>query len=269
MAFDLSFLSSSGTHIEMLTVYSSDVTPPSNHICHPGTRKFERFFYVTQGTIIFTLTDGRIIEADAGSIVYLPYDCIYESRWAEKELGGYITINFIQHDQNGEIICFDDQISLLIRDKGARFLRCFADILQFWQSDSLNAPLKCYSQFWGILYDMSVHLERRSIRSANQVIYPGVLYLENNFLSDFTVEDLAQMCAVSVCTFRRLFHQLKGTSPITYRNRLRMEKAKMLLQSGEYSVTDVSRIVQCANIYYFSRMFKQHFGIAPSECCPK
>lgn len=269
MAFDLSFLISGSTHIEMLTVYASDVTPPSNHICRPGTRKFERFFYVTRGKIVFTLPKGNIIEADAGTIVYLPYDCIYESYWAENESGGYITINFIQHDQTGNIICFGDDICLLIRDKGARFLRCFADILQFWQSDSFNAPLKCYSQFWEILYDISVHLERRSIRSASQVIYPGVLHLENNYLSDFTVEDLAQMCAVSVCTFRRLFHQLKGVSPITYRNRLRMEKAKMLLQSGEYSVTDVSRIVQCANIYYFSRMFKQHFGIAPSECCPK
>ena len=269
MAFDLSFLSNSGTHIEMLTVYSSPVTPPSNHICRAGTRKYERFFYVTQGKIVFLLTDGRIVEADAGSIVYLPYDCLYESGWEEDEPGNYITINFIQHNRDGEIICFGDELCLLVRDKGERFLHCFGDMLQFWQSDSLNAPLKCYSQFWGILYDISIYLEKRSIRSANKVIYPGVLYLENNFLSDFTVDDLAQMCAVSVCTFRRLFHQLKGVSPITYRNRLRMEKAKMLLHSGEYSVSEVSRIVQCANIYYFSRMFKQHFGIAPSECCPK
>lgn len=269
MAFDLSFLKNGSTRMEIQTVYSSAVAPPSAHICRQGTKKFERFFYVTRGRIVFRLDDGSVLEADAGNIVYLPYDCSYESHWAENEPGGYITVNFIQHDSTGHIACFGDEICLLIRDKGESFLHSFVEILQCWQSDSLNATLKCYSLLWGILYDVSVYLERRSIRSASQAIYPGVLYLENNYLSDFSVDDLAQMCAVSVCTFRRLFRQLKGVSPITYRNALRMEKAKMLLQSGEYSVTDVSRIVQCANIYYFSRMFKEHYGIAPSEICPK
>lgn len=269
MGFDLSYLKSDGTHLFLMAVCSATVIPPSSHICRLGAKKYERLFYITQGKTAFHLSNGDTLRAEAGDIVYLPYDCTYESHWEENTLGGYITIIFLQRDSTGNIITFGDTINLLLHDKQQNFLHTFTEILQCWQSDSLNATLKCYSFLWGIIYDISVHLERQSIQSTSQTIYPGIVYMENNYLSDFTVEDLAKMCAVSVCTFRRLFRQIKGVSPITYRNRLRMGKAKMLLQSGEYSVSDVSRIVKCANIYYFSRMFKEHFGIAPSQVYPK
>ncbi len=267
MGFDLSYLKNSPTAIEILTVYRSPVTPPSHHICRPDDKPYERFFYVTRGNTVFTFPDGRTLEVAAGGIVYLPSDCSYTSYWTEP--GEFITINFIQRDTGGTFTSFGDGLCLLVQDRKQTFLHAFLEILQCWQSDSLNPQLKCHSMFWGILYDISIYLQKRSIRHASREIYEGVLYLENNYLSDVTVEQLAQLCAVSVSTFRRLFRQLKGVSPITYRNQLRMEKAKMLLQSGEYSVTDVSELVKCANIYYFSRMFKQHYGIAPSEICPK
>ena len=79
----------------------------------------------------------------------------------------------------------------------------------------------------------------KSIKSKNNVIYKGILYLENHYLEDITVEQLADMCHTSEGNFRRLFKKYKNMPPISYRNYLRMKKALMLLNSKEYSIVEV------------------------------
>lgn len=61
----------------------------------------------------------------------------------------------------------------------------------------------------------------------------------------------------------RLFHRTLGVTPLQFLARLRMEKAASLLADGRHTVGGVARQVGFDDPYYFSRLFKSHFGQSP------
>ncbi len=73
---------------------------------------------------------------------------------------------------------------------------------------------------------------------------------------------------MSLTSFRRQFKAVTGTSPVKYKNNLRMEKAMSLLKTGEYSVTEAGINVGCPDIYYFTKIFKNTFNENPSHFIP-
>lgn len=65
---------------------------------------------------------------------------------------------------------------------------------------------------------------------------------------------------------RRIFKQKTGCTPNVYLNRLRIEKAKELLDgTGEYNVKQTAAACGFNDQYYFSRMFKKQTGISPAR----
>ena len=75
----------------------------------------------------------------------------------------------------------------------------------------------------------------------------------------------ADMCYMSEVNFRRLFREHTGKSPIEYRNDLRLEKARALIQSGEYNVSESAEEVGFLNLSFFIRLYKKRFGCTPKS----
>jgi AraC-like DNA-binding protein len=95
-------------------------------------------------------------------------------------------------------------------------------------------------------------------------IMPIVALLQTNPARDYSVEDLAEMAELSPSRFRVLFKEYTGQSVVRYQNLLRINKAKDLLLSGEYTVTEAAVEVGIVDVYYFSRLFKKLTGFNPS-----
>ena len=89
-------------------------------------------------------------------------------------------------------------------------------------------------------------------------------YMTENHTRSITLGELAEYAHVSASYLGSIFRSVTGRSPIDYLIEIRINRAKNLLRDG-YSVTDTSRLVGFNDIYYFSRMFKKHEGISPSD----
>lgn len=96
-------------------------------------------------------------------------------------------------------------------------------------------------------------------------IQPAIEYIENNYSRNTDIGFLSSLCYMSQAHFFRLFKKEKGMSPIEYRNKLRLERAKALLSENECSVSEVAEILGFESVYYFSRFFKKCTGSPPSE----
>jgi YesN/AraC family two-component response regulator len=46
---------------------------------------------------------------------------------------------------------------------------------------------------------------------------------------------------------------------------VRVKRAAQLIESGEYTISQVTYMVGCNDPHYFSRIFKQRFGLTPTE----
>jgi len=90
-------------------------------------------------------------------------------------------------------------------------------------------------------------------------------FIEMHFMENIAVEQLARREFLSVSRYRSLFREVMHQSPKEYIISLRMQFACQLLANTEESIADIARSAGYEDQRYFARLFRQRFGISPSE----
>lgn len=83
--------------------------------------------------------------------------------------------------------------------------------------------------------------------------------------SDVCIEDVAQKFGMSSKHFRTLFKSAYNSSPSQYLISLRLQAASKLLSETNMTVGEISEECGFCDVYYFSKLFKTRFGLAPTE----
>ena len=76
---------------------------------------------------------------------------------------------------------------------------------------------------------------------------------------------LADTMAMSRSNLQRKIKGLTGTVPTEYIRLIRLKTAAKLLKNGEYRINEVCYLTGFSNMSYFSRRFKQQFGMLPKD----
>lgn len=82
---------------------------------------------------------------------------------------------------------------------------------------------------------------------------------------DLVVDDLVQELAVSRSVFFKKLKTLTGLAPIEFIKDMRINRAVQLIETGEYSMTQISYMVGINDPRYFSKCFKNKMGMTPTE----
>lgn len=91
-------------------------------------------------------------------------------------------------------------------------------------------------------------------------------YIHDNFNeSSLSVALLARNTGISQTYFRRRFKEFYGCQPISYIRNVRIAHAQALLETGNYSVSEVAIQSGYENISYFSYDFHRLVGQSPSQ----
>ena len=83
--------------------------------------------------------------------------------------------------------------------------------------------------------------------------------------SNLTVDELVSKIGIGRSVFFKKLKSLTGLAPIEFIREVRVKRAAQLIESGEYTISQVTYMVGCNDPRYFSRIFKQRFGVTPSE----
>ena len=83
--------------------------------------------------------------------------------------------------------------------------------------------------------------------------------------SDFSVTDLCAEMGMSRTSVYNKIRSITGQSVNEFIRIVRLNKAKELLSSGLYNVSEVAYMVGFADPKYFSTCFKKQFGVSPSK----
>ncbi len=98
------------------------------------------------------------------------------------------------------------------------------------------------------------------------MIAPAVFYIHKNYSEEIIkISELAKMCNITPEYFRKIFAAIYGASPVKYISTLKTNRAKELLSSGMYTVTEAAENSGFNDLSYFSREFKKQLGMSPSE----
>lgn len=94
---------------------------------------------------------------------------------------------------------------------------------------------------------------------------PALQYIEKNYTERITVGQLAQMLCLSPDRLSHLFREGVGQPPLQYINEIRLRKAMHLLNTGEYTVTEVAQAVGFYDYNHFGRLFRRRYGCTPNQ----
>jgi AraC family transcriptional regulator of arabinose operon len=88
-------------------------------------------------------------------------------------------------------------------------------------------------------------------------------FIEAEYAAPIRLPDLAKQAHLSVPHFCAEFKRFFGTPAIDYLIRQRMHQAAYLLKDRNVRIKEVARRVGYEDLYYFSRLFRKHYGVSP------
>jgi AraC-like DNA-binding protein len=133
---------------------------------------------------------------------------------------------------------------------------------------SLN-QLEYQSRFVNVLSEILTHYADVKVPSfrpqkEHRAVQLIKTYLQDNFSSNISLEQLANLTSLNRSYLVRVFCQSVGMPPYTYLNQVRVEKAKQLLTQG-VSVAEVAIAVGMSDQSHLTRHFKRIVGITPGQ----
>ena len=90
-------------------------------------------------------------------------------------------------------------------------------------------------------------------------------YIREHIDEPLNREVLAAVAGFSVPHFHRIFTAHVGENIASYVRRVRLERAGRKLRMGAVDITEVALAAGYDTHAAFSKAFKQHFGLSPSE----
>lgn len=92
----------------------------------------------------------------------------------------------------------------------------------------------------------------------------AVRYMTEHITEPQRMADIARECRVCRTTLKNIFSHFTGRGCMEFFGEMRLEHARRLLLSG-MSCREVSEQMNFSSQAYFSKIFKQHFSVLPSE----
>ena len=94
---------------------------------------------------------------------------------------------------------------------------------------------------------------------------PALDIICREYSTTIDLNRLARECHLSPSQFRRAFRKLLGRSPLQFILNVRLQAAADLLTNSRLSVTEIALECGFNEPNYFTRQFRQHIGVSPSE----
>jgi AraC-like DNA-binding protein len=107
-------------------------------------------------------------------------------------------------------------------------------------------------------------LEERTDAQVKRIVEQAVVYLQNNYMKDISLDSCADHTGTNPYFLSKAFKQITGRNFIDTLTEIRLEKAKELLRESECKINVVAELVGYQHTY-FNRIFKKLEGVTPGQ----
>ena len=252
----------------LITIY--DFARPKGFYFQGESHDFWECVYVREGEVTAT-ADERVYQLGAGKLLlHKPME--FHRIWSSEDCAPWIVnISFQAHGALTEKLscrCFD------LRPE--QQVRLFEIVNTFTQVKiSMDAGL--LDQHRAFVNLTAAQLEAFLIDLANSELYSSpsrspsderysriVQIMKSNCHRNLSLDELAQLCQMSVSNLKRVFRQYSDMGIAKYFLTLRMRYAMELLEKGT-PANQVAEILNFPDTAYFYTVFKRETGITPAQ----
>ena len=232
--------------------------------CIGKPKKYNMLLYFNNCKARYLLKNGEIYYADSGSIVYTPLNSEYKVEFFDlKDSNSYtIGVNFLLYNSSNNPFVLSDGIKIFNADN-SDYKSLFNKLSHYSEANII-----CIAKIKSLLYDVIFKLSsfyHMDFGNKFRCISKGIDYLENDENQLFTISQIADTCNVSEVYFRKLFKEYSGTSPIEFRTKTKIFRAKNYLKSDDLTISEISDRLGYDDVSYFIKTFREYVGITPNK----
>ncbi len=239
-----------------------------SHIRRPAGRNDYQLIYVCEGQCVVT-TGGEV------RVVY-PGECIL---YRPGEVQDYLLSKRVKPRTywihfNGSICekIFDslslNDVLVVNVEQNRDVERLVSRICRYYNLDTPNREIICS----GLMYSVLAFLSNEAHKNSGQLsdkdggkiseLISRIKIVPN---LNFTVSECAEFCNMSRAHFTRVFRKTVGTTPIQFILKIRIDRAKELLDFTDKSIADIAESSGFQDQNYFARIFKKTTGVSPTQ----
>ena len=240
------------THVA-LAMHVEGGAGKSTHVDRP----FQGLVINEEGAIKeYVFSDGRVMRTEGGELFYLPKGSSYYVR--DIVIGGCYAVNF-EADIGGDPFSVDPM-------DGGALQKLFREAAAEWKTGDSSAHASTMKALYAAIGLLQKKKHTYQPNARYEMIREAVETVERELTDrSLSVERLAMLCGMSEVYFRKLFISFFGVSPKEYIIQKRIEYAKSLLRSGDFSVCEVAELCGYSEPCHFSREFSRRTGVPPSR----
>jgi two-component system, response regulator YesN len=131
--------------------------------------------------------------------------------------------------------------------------------------DGSNNILEVHELLETVAINIVKRINQYNIKNINIILQQAMAYINKNYSSSLTLQELADETYVSTYYLSRMFTKELGKNFIDYLNEIRIDAAKKLLKDPQLKTYEVSEQVGIKDAHYFSKLFKKYAGVTPTD----
>lgn len=215
--------------------------------------------YVIEGELtVFENNKSR--ELNTGSAVLIPPNHPY--RYRGNSSTHYLYVHFTgSYAEQFLADCGFKEMPVFIEGKVNNDIKNrFNQMIDVFFHNEVFAGLKCAYMLQEILVYFA---QLRIDRSFDLPLKASIKHIHNFYTEKIKIPYLAKLENLSNSRYIAVFKSIMGKSPNEYIIDLRLQFAKNLIENTNMSIRQISEWVGYTDQYFFSRLFKKHFGVSP------
>lgn len=137
------------------------------------------------------------------------------------------------------------------------------------QALGLRTDVAAFDQFEALLQDLTEYYHeqvRRSMAAGRPFSVEDIKeYIDNHYFEDIKISVFTEKYFLSREYLMKLFKQQYGCGIHEYVQKVRMDKAKELLDDSSLKIQEISEMLGYKDKNYFSKAFRNYYDLSPSE----
>lgn len=129
-----------------------------------------------------------------------------------------------------------------------------------------SLTLKIFSDLFSNTINHNLEKNEKMLSKTEEQANAIIKYINYNYTSpNLSVKNLANMFYFNSSYLNRLIKKYTGLSPKKLIIKLRMERSLVLMKKKTMTISEISFEIGYKNQFYFSKEFKEYYGVSPSE----
>ncbi len=221
--------------------------------------------YMKRGSCVFSTAFTRV-ELNAGDMIYIPEGTRYTSEsTGDPDVLYYCVHLSFRAGKDGTR--FDHKFGMQKIDalSNSDFGEVTVELHSLLEKGDDLSRVIAIGKFYDMFANVLPHLSAASAPDCSPSVLKALVYIEKHLCEEYSTAELAKECFVSESRLYHLFREEMNTTPVTYKNELRILRSIEYIKSGYKTVEEISEELGFRSASYFRRVFKDITGMTPME----